>query len=188
MSDPTINLSYEVAKLGATYHDMSSERYKELDEEISRLQNLLSGTVLDLKTNLSNVKAKNPNDTTFDISEHWELIKDFEDYYHQTREELDKAKEKENVEANGETKPKNYRMFGKEEHEKSKSVSKADLETLIERLTNSSDNISHQVKRQTDQLLVQANLDMAVYDALNRTLRSSVQSQNNQIQANQKSR
>ncbi|MEM8727407.1 MAG: hypothetical protein AAGE99_01640 [Chlamydiota bacterium] len=161
------NPGAEVVRLGTAYDIHATEKYQKINDEVLRLQDRLKGTILHLKTELSAIKAKNPDADEFDISEHWDTVLDFQDVLNEMRQQLGK-----------ETKP----LFGKEEFEKSKNVHKADLEKLIEELGNAADDNKHQIQSQTNQLFTEANLALALFDALNKVLRSVLQSQERRAQ------
>lgn len=161
------NLAAEAVGLGQAYDVHSTAKYQKINDEVLRLQEELKGTILHLKTELSNIKAKTPDADEFDISKHWETILDFQELMNDMRKELGKEPNE---------------MFGKEEFEKSKTVSKADLEKLIEHLGNAADDNKHQIQNQTNQLFTQANLALAMFDALNKVLRSVLQSSERRAQ------
>ncbi|MDN3508419.1 MAG: hypothetical protein P0S93_00035 [Candidatus Neptunochlamydia sp.] len=161
------NLAVEAVNLGNAYDIHSTKKYQKINDEVLRLQDQLKSTILHLKTELSNIKAKNPDSEKFDISEHWDTILDFQEILNEMREKLGK-------EANP--------MFGKKEFKKSENVSKADLQKLIEQLGNAADDNKHQIHNQTNQLFTHANLALAMFDALNKVLRSVLQSQERRAQ------
>lgn len=162
-----VNLAAEAVGLGQAYDVHSSGKYEKINEEVLRLQDQLKGTILHLKTELSNLKSKNPDAENYDISAHWDTILDFQEIYKEMREKLGKEHEP---------------MFGAEEYEKSKNISKADLEKVIEQLSNVTDDHKHQIQLQTNQLFTEANLALAMFDALNKVLRSILQSQERRAQ------
>ncbi|QVL56829.1 MAG: hypothetical protein KFB93_05440 [Simkaniaceae bacterium] len=162
------NLAAEAVGLGQAYDIHTTGKYQKINDEVLRLQDLLKGTILDLKTELTNIKAKNPDADEFDISKHWDTILDFQEILADMKKELGK----ESIDP----------MFGKEEFENSKKVSKADLEKILEQLSNVADDSKHQIQNQTNQLFTQANLALAMFDALNKVLRSVLQSQERRAQ------
>ncbi len=161
------NLAVEAVNLGKAYDIHSTKKYKAINDEVQKLQSQLTGTILDLKKDLTNVKAKNPDAQEFDISEHWETILDFQEILNDMRKELGKE---------------SNQLFGADEFEKSKNISKADLEKIIEELSNCADDNKHKIQHQTNQLFTEANLALAMFDALNKVLRSVLQSQERRAQ------
>ena len=162
-----VNLAAQATKLGKEYDDHASEKYKKISDEVERLQNELKKVLLELKTELSYIKAKHPDAQQFDISKTWDLILDFQEVLKTMREKC---------------KQKNEPMFGKEEYEKSKKVPKADLEKLIEEVSNTVDDHKHQIQHQTNKLFTETNLALTIFDALNKILRSTLQSQERRAQ------
>ena len=155
------NLAAEAVGLGQAYDTHSTGKYQKINDEVLRLQDELKSTILHLKTELSNIKAKTPDADEFDISEHWDTLLDFQELLNDMREKLGKE---------------TTEMFGKDEFEKSKKVSKADLEKILEQAGNAADDNKHQIQNQTNQLFTHANLALAMFDALNKVLRSILQS------------
>ena len=163
-----VDLAKAIVDLGIRHDDYSTEKYKKINAQIEALQRQMQGTLSPLKTQLSGIIGRSPDAQHFDISEHWDLILDFQELYNDIQKELGK-----------EATP----LFGKDEFEKSKKVSKEDLDQLIKQVENVLDDKKFDAQKQTQDLFTHSNLALTLYDCLNKTLRSYSQGQERLSQA-----
>lgn len=167
MSEAEVNLAAEAVNLGIMHDTHSSKIYEGINDRVEQFQKDLAHTILALKSELTKIKADNPDGKEFDISKHWDAIKEFQELYNKFRLEDGKTE---------------TRVFEDTDFERTKECSKALLEQLIEQLSNCSDDVKHKIQFETNKLFTHANLALAMFDALNKVLRSILQSQERRAQ------
>ncbi len=161
-----INLGAEIVGCGLVHDANDTEHYKEISREVDELSTKLGGAVRHLKTELSTLKSKYPEgntvdekgelkkDNTYDLSKYHKLISEFQKVHN------------DHLIARGEEPDAPFT------EEELKTYSKVDLEKLLSHIGNMESDLKAELQKITHEMFRDFNLNLAKFEALNRTLQA----------------
>ncbi|MBF5060061.1 hypothetical protein [Candidatus Neptunochlamydia vexilliferae] len=160
-----IGLNAMVVDVGMRRNKIDQAKHEGTAQKVEGIGKELRETILVLKRELTAIKGRHPDgnneDGTFDISKEslWDKILDFQDIHHSLLDATGKE---------GEKKPR----FGRDEYEKTKSISKTDLEQLIHEIEDLETDRKNELQMTSQQLFLDVNMSLLIFDAINKALQA----------------